>query len=489
MRIVQEGLTFDDVLLLPGHSRVLPKDVTLSTSFLGFDLPIPLVSSAMDTVTESRLAIALAQEGGVGVLHKNMSIEDQVAEVRHVKKYESGIVQDPVTVTPDTRIEHVLALAKKYNFSGMPVVKGDALVGIITNRDVRFTTDTSQPVSNLMTPRDRLVTVKEGTSRQAVMDLLHQHRIEKVLVVDDAFQLKGMITVKDMLKSAAKPHACKDASGQLRVAAAVGVGKKAQARVGALVESGVDFLVVDTAHGHSQGVIDTVVWIKSHFPDMPLVAGNIATAEAAQALITAGADGLKVGIGPGSICTTRIIAGVGVPQMTAISNVAEVAKRYQVPVIADGGIRFSGDICKALVAGASVVMIGSLLAGTEEAPGEVELYHGRAYKTYRGMGSVSAMAQPQGSSDRYFQEVTQSVEKLVPEGIEGRVPYKGKVLGVVHQLIGGLRAGMGYTGCETIADLHTRAQCIKVSPAGIRESHVHDVVITKEAPNYWRETN
>lgn len=484
MRILPiEALTFDDVLLVPGYSQVLPKDVDLETQLTRtIFLKIPLVAAAMDTVTEARLAIALAQEGGIGILHKNMSIEKQAAHVRAVKKFESGIVKDPITVTPQTTIRELQALTQSYNFSGMPVVEGEKLVGIITNRDVRFETQLDQPVANLMTPKQRLVTVQEGTGRDEIIQLLHKHRIEKVLIVNKDFHLRGMVTVKDILKSKEKPNACKDDLGRLRVGAAVGTGPDTDSRVEALVKAEVDALVVDTAHGHSQGVIDRVRWIKHHFPQVQVIGGNIATGEAALALVEAGADAVKVGIGPGSICTTRIVAGIGVPQIAAISYVARALKDTGVPIIADGGIRFSGDIAKAIAAGAWSVMVGSLLAGTEEAPGEIELYQGRSYKTYRGMGSVGAMAQ--GSSDRYFQENIADAEKLVPQGIEGRVPYKGSLTAVVHQLIGGLRAAMGYTGCATIAAMRKEAQFIRVTHAGVRESHVHDVSITKESPNY-----
>lgn len=485
MTTMQEALTFDDVLLLPGYSSVMPKDVQLK-AFLTPQIPlnIPLVSAAMDTVTESRLAITLAQEGGIGILHKNMTVERQAKEVRQVKKYESGIIKDPLTVSPGTKIGDLLRQTHAHNFSGMPVVDGDQLVGIITNRDMRFETNLDRLVADLMTPKERLVTVKEGTSREEIIRLLHKNRIEKILIVNDKFQLKGMVTVKDIMKAKEKPNACKDNSGQLRVGAAVGTSADTEERISALVKAGVDVLVVDTAHGHSQKVIDRVRWVKKHYPDMPIIAGNIATGDAAKDLVKAGADAVKVGMGPGSICTTRVIAGVGVPQISAITHVAEALKGKNVPIIADGGIRFSGDLCKAIGAGAWTIMIGGLFAGTEEAPGEVELYKGRSYKSYRGMGSVGAMAQAQGSSDRYFQEATEGAEKLVPEGIEGRVPYKGSLIAVVHQLTGGLRASMGYTGNPTIEEMRTKAKFVRISSAGIRESHVHDVVITKEAPNY-----
>lgn len=480
------ALTFDDVLLLPGESSVLPKDVNLQTKLTGsISLNIPLISAAMDTVTEARLAIGLAQEGGVGIIHKNMSIEEQAAHVRKVKKFESGVVKDPLTISPTTTVRKVMELHKKFNFNAFPVVDDDKqLVGILTSRDLRFENNLDQPVANLMTTKERLVTVKEPTDRDLVKKLLHKHRIEKVLVVNDHFQLQGMITVKDILKEQEKPFACKDHQGQLRVGAAVGTGGDTEARIEALIAAGVDIITIDTAHGHSKNVIERVRWVKKHYPEMTVIAGNIATKEAALALASAGADAVKVGIGPGSICTTRIVTGVGVPQITAIANVSQALKNTEVGVIADGGIRYSGDVCKALAAGASAVMIGSLFAGTEEAPGEVELYHGRSYKAYRGMGSLGAMAQRHGSSDRYFQENSTVTEKLVPEGIEGRVPYKGSMVNIVNQLMGGLRSGMGYTGCPDIATLHTKPHFIRVTHSGVRESHVHDVQITKEAPNY-----
>jgi IMP dehydrogenase len=484
MRILEQALTFDDVLLVPGHSVVLPKDVDLTTQLTReITLNIPIISAAMDTVTEAKLAIAIAQEGGIGILHKSMSVEQQAQEVRRVKKFESGIVKDPITVTPQTTIQELLELTRAYNISGMPVVEGDKLVGIITNRDVRFATDLSQPVANLMTHKSNLVTVQEGASREEIIHLLHKHRIEKILIVKDDFQLGGMVTVKDIMKAKEKPLACKDDAGRLRVGAAVGTRKDTEERVAALVEVGVDVIVVDTAHGHSQGVLDRVSWIKKHYPTIQVIGGNIATAEAAVALKKAGADGVKVGIGPGSICTTRVITGVGVPQITAIANVAEALKRSGLPVIADGGIRYSGDLSKAIAAGAHSVMIGSMLAGTEEAPGEVVLFQGRSYKSYRGMGSLGAMAGGFGSSDRYFQENSE-VEKLVPEGIEGRVAYKGSIVPVTHQLVGGLRASMGYTGCKNISEMRTKSQFVRITTAGMRESHVHDVAITKEPPNY-----
>jgi IMP dehydrogenase len=445
------------------------------------------VAAAMDTVTEARLAIAIAQEGGVGIIHKNMTIEQQALEVHRVKKYETGVIKDPITVTPDVSIRDVLRLTQAKKISGVPVVDGDELVGIVTSRDLRFETRFDEPVSSVMTPKERLITVSENTNRKEVLALLHKHRIEKVLVVNDDFHLRGLITVKDIQKAKDYPNACKDEQERLRVGAAVGTGDGTEERVAALVNAGVDVIVVDTAHGHSQGVIDRVRWVKQHYPNVQVIGGNIATAEAALALVEAGADGVKVGIGPGSICTTRIVAGVGVPQMTAVSNVAAALKNTGVSIIADGGVRYSGDVAKALAAGAHAVMLGGLFAGTEEAPGEVELFQGRSYKSYRGMGSLGAMSQQQGSSDRYFQEEADSVEKLVPEGIEGRVPYKGTMLAVVHQLLGGIRASMGYTGCATIEILHEKAQFVRVTSAGMRESHVHDVTITKEAPNYRME--
>jgi IMP dehydrogenase len=488
MSVFQEALTFDDVLLMPAHSTVLPKQASLTTKITReIEINIPLISAPMDTVTEANLAIALAEVGGVGILHKNMSIETQVNEVLRVKKFESGIIQDPVTISPATTVRELRQLSKKYNFSGMPVVNGEELVGIITNRDVRFETTLDQPVANLMTPKERLVTVREGASREEIMSLLHKNRIEKILVVNELFHLRGMITVKDILRAEERPNACKDDSGRLRVGAAVGTGKETEERTSALVNAGVDLIIVDTAHGHSQGVLDQVKWIKRHFPDVQLIGGNIATKEAALALKEAGVDGVKVGIGPGSICTTRVVAGVGIPQVTAIANVASALEGTGIPIIADGGIRFSGDICKAIASGAFAVMIGSLFAGTQEAPGEVVLYQGRSYKEYRGMGSVGAMSDRYGSHDRYFvpEENLADREKLVPEGIEGRVPYKGSLEGVVHQLIGGLRAGMGYTGSPDISSMRTKTKFVRVTDAGRRESHVHDVIITNEAPNYW----
>ncbi|PPC91030.1 MAG: IMP dehydrogenase [Methylobacter sp.] len=485
MQIIQEALTFDDVLLVPAHSAVLPRDVDIKTQLTrSIALNIPLVSAAMDTVTEARLAIAIAQEGGIGIIHKNMSIEQQAAEVRNVKKYESGVIRNPITVTPDVSIRDVMKLTRSKNISGVPVVNGDELVGIVTSRDLRFETRYDEPVAKVMTPKDRLVTVGENAEREEIIALLHKHRIEKILVVNESFLLRGMITVKDIQKAKDYPFACKDDLERLRVGAAVGTGHGTDERVDALAAAGVDVIVVDTAHGHSQGVLDRVRWVKQNYPQVQVIGGNIATAEAALALVEAGADGVKVGIGPGSICTTRIIAGVGVPQITAVSNVAQALKGTGIPLIADGGVRYSGDAAKALAAGAHSVMLGGLFAGTEEAPGEVELFQGRSYKSYRGMGSLGAMAQQQGSSDRYFQEEADSVEKLVPEGIEGRVPYKGSMLAVVHQLLGGIRASMGYTGCWNVAALHENAKFVRVTAAGMRESHVHDVAITKEAPNY-----
>ncbi len=488
MQIIQEALTFDDVLLVPAHSAVLPREVELKTQLTRtISLNIPLLSAAMDTVTEARLAIAMAQVGGIGIIHKNMTAEQQAREVHSVKKYESGVIKDPITVSPDVSIRDVLNLTRSKNISGVPVVDGDELVGIVTSRDLRFETRFDEPVTSVMTPKERLVTVKENAEPKEAIALLHKHRIEKVLVVNDDFHLRGMITVKDIQKAKDYPQACKDEQERLRAGAAVGTGVGTEERVEALVAAGVDVIIVDTAHGHSQGVLDRVRWIKSNFPNVQVIGGNIATAEAALALVKAGADGVKVGIGPGSICTTRIVAGVGVPQITAVSNVALALKGSGVPLVADGGIRYSGDVAKALAAGAYAVMLGGLLAGTEEAPGEVELFQGRSYKSYRGMGSLGAMAQQQGSSDRYFQEDADSVEKLVPEGIEGRVPYKGSLLAVVHQLLGGVRSCMGYTGAVSIKALHDKAQFVRVTSAGIRESHVHDVTITKEAPNYRME--
>ena len=488
MQIIQEALTFDDVLLLPAHSTVLPREVEIKTQLTRtIALNIPLISAAMDTVTEARLAIAMAQEGGIGIIHKNMTAEQQAREVQSVKKFESGVIKDPITVSPDVTIRDVMKLTRAKNISGVPVVDGDELVGIVTSRDLRFETRFDEPVSKVMTPKERLVTVKENADQAEAIALLHKHRIEKVLVVNEQFHLRGLITVKDIQKAKDYPQACKDEQERLRVGAAVGTGFGTEERVDALIAAGVDVIIVDTAHGHSQGVLDKISWIKRYYPGVQVIGGNIATAEAAKALVAAGADGVKVGIGPGSICTTRIVAGVGVPQITAVSNVAEALKGTGVPLIADGGIRYSGDVAKALAAGAYSVMLGGLFAGTEEAPGEVELYQGRSYKSYRGMGSLGAMSQTQGSSDRYFQEDADSVEKLVPEGIEGRVPYKGSLLAVIHQLLGGIRSSMGYTGAKSIKDLHDKAQFVRVTSAGMRESHVHDVTITKEAPNYRME--
>ncbi|WP_339725250.1 IMP dehydrogenase [uncultured Paraglaciecola sp.] len=485
LRIAKEALTFDDVLLVPGHSTVLPHTANLNTRLTrGVSLNIPLVSAAMDTVSEARLAIALAQEGGIGFIHKNMTPEQQAEHVRIVKKYESGVVSDPVTVLPTATIGEINALSKIHGFSGFPVVDADNnLIGIVTGRDLRFENSLEQPISSVMTKKNDLVTVKEGAPSDQVLELMHEYRIEKILVVDDAFKLTGMITVKDFQKAESKPNACKDELGRLRVGAAVSVGPGTDERIKALIEAGVDVLLIDTSHGHSQGVIDRVTKVRKDYPDVQIIAGNVATGEGAKALADAGVDAVKVGIGPGSICTTRIVTGCGVPQITAVSDAVEALKGTDVPVIADGGIRFSGDIAKALAAGASSVMVGSMLAGTEEAPGEVELYQGRYYKSYRGMGSLGAMDQNNGSSDRYFQD-SKSAEKLVPEGIEGRVAYKGPISNIIHQQMGGLRSAMGLTGCATIDELRTKPQFVKVTAAGMGESHVHDVSITKEAPNY-----
>ncbi|MDH3372498.1 MAG: IMP dehydrogenase [Gammaproteobacteria bacterium] len=485
MRIAKEALTFDDVLLQPGYSEVLPREVDLSTSLTrSIKLNIPILSAAMDTVTEARLAIALAQEGGLGIVHKNMSIENQARQVLQVKKFESGIVRNPITVSPDMTIRDVIELTRSLNISGVPVVDGKETVGIVTHRDLRFETHLDAPVSTVMTPKSRLVTVGEGADNDEVLYLLHKHRIEKVLIVDKDYELKGMITAKDFQKAKDYPQACKDESGALRVGAAVGTGYETDDRVEALVEAGVDVIVVDTSHGFSKGVIDRVKRVKDAHPDVQVMGGNVVTGDAATALVKAGADGVKVGIGPGSICTTRVVAGVGVPQISAVAEVAATLKKSGVPFVADGGIRYSGDIAKALVAGAYSVMIGGLFAGTEESPGEVELYQGRSYKSYRGMGSLGAMGQSHGSSDRYFQDATEELEKLVPEGIEGRVAYKGGLVAIVHQLIGGVRAAMGYTGSASITEMRTKPQFVRITGAGMKESHVHDVTITKEAPNY-----
>lgn len=484
LRIVDEALTFDDVLLLPAYSEVLPKMVELKTRLTrDITLNLPLVSAAMDTVTESQMAITMAQLGGIGILHKNMDIAQQATQVRRVKKFEAGTVVDPISVNPDITVGELLRITKDNNISGVPVVENGKVVGIVTHRDIRFETNLSQPVRNIMTPQDKLITVKEGETTENIKGLLHEHRIEKVIVVDDNFALKGLITVNDFTKAENNPNACKDAKGRLRVGAAVGTGADTEKRVEALVSADVDVIVVDTAHGHSKGVIDRVAWVKKNYPQIQVIGGNIATGDAALALRDAGADAVKVGIGPGSICTTRIVAGIGVPQISAISNVA-TALNNDIPLIADGGIRFSGDIAKAIAAGASSIMVGSLLAGSEEAPGEVELFQGRYYKAYRGMGSLGAMSGQNGSSDRYFQDAKEGVEKLVPEGIEGRVPYKGAVSGIVNQLAGGLRSSMGYTGCATIEEMRSKPQFVRVTSAGMKESHVHDVQITKEAPNY-----
>ncbi len=483
MRIAKEALTFDDVLLQPAYSEVLPRQVSLATRLTReIGMNIPLTSAAMDTVTEGRLAITIAQEGGIGIIHKNMTPEEQARQVVLVKKYESGVISDPITVSPDLTIREVMELTRSKNISGVPVVDGDETVGIVTNRDLRFETKLDSAVSSVMTPKEKLVTVREGAGKEEVLSLLHKHRIEKVLVVDDDFRLRGMITAKDFQKATDFPLACKDERGALRVGAAVGTGADTEERVELLVKSGVDVIVVDTSHGFSRGVLDRVSWIKRHYPDTQVIGGNVVTGDAALALVEAGADAVKVGIGPGSICTTRVVAGVGVPQISAVAEVADALAPSGIPLIADGGIRFSGDIAKALVAGGYCVMIGGLFAGTEESPGEVELYQGRSYKSYRGMGSIGAMAK--GSKDRYFQDATEELEKLVPEGIEGRVPYKGSIVAIVHQLMGGVRAAMGYTGCSSIDEMRTKPQFVRITGAGMRESHVHDVAITKEAPNY-----
>lgn len=485
LRIAQEALTFDDVLLLPGYSEVLPKDVSLTTKLTReIELKIPLISAAMDTVTEARLAIAMAQEGGIGIIHKNMTVAQQANEVRKVKKHESGVVKDPITIDSAASVRDLLELTGRHKISGVPVLDGSDLVGIVTSRDVRFVSNLDKIVADIMTPKERLVTVKEGTDQEAVRKLLHKHRIEKVLVVNEAFNLVGMMTVKDIKKAQDYPNASKDSHGRLRVGAAVGTGPETPERVAALVDAGVDVVIIDTAHGHSKGVIERVRWVKETYPQVQVVGGNIATGAAARALADAGADGVKVGIGPGSICTTRIVTGIGVPQISAVANVVAALEGTGIPVIADGGIRFSGDLAKAIVAGASAVMLGSMLAGTEEAPGEVELYQGRSYKAYRGMGSLGAMAQASGSSDRYFQSAEAGAEKLVPEGIEGRVPYKGPLNAIVHQMVGGLRAAMGYTGSADMKTMRTVPEFVRVTNAGMKESHVHDVTITKEAPNY-----
>ena len=483
MRLIQKALTFDDVLLLPAYSAVLPRDAQLATRLSrNIELKLPLVSAAMDTVTEARLAIALAQEGGLGIVHKNLTPQQQAAEVARVKRHEAGVVRDPITIAPDMKVRDVIELTRQHKFSGMPVLEGKRVVGIVTNRDLRFETRMDAKVSEVMTPRDRLVTVREGASLDDAKALMHKHRLERVLVVNNEFELRGLITVKDITKAVEHPNAAKDDQGKLRVGAAVGVGEGNEERCELLARAGVDLLVVDTAHGHSKGVLDRVRWVKRNFPNIDVVGGNIATADAARALVEQGADGVKVGIGPGSICTTRVVAGVGVPQITAIANVAAALEGTGVPLIADGGVRYSGDVAKAVAAGAYAVMMGGMFAGTEEAPGEVILYQGRSYKTYRGMGSLGAMQK--GAADRYFQDNDANVNKLVPEGIEGMVPFKGSVLSIIYQLAGGLRASMGYCGCATIAEMRTKAQFVEITSAGMRESHVHDVQITKEAPNY-----
>ena len=483
MRLPNKALTFDDVLLVPNHSSVLPKDVSLETKLTKkISLNIPVISAAMDTVTEANMAIALAEQGGMGIIHKNLTPQRQANRVDKVKRFESGIVSDPITIDPNMSVDEVMQITRKNKISGLPVVEKDKIVGIVTNRDLRFETNLTQPIKNVMTPRDRLVTVKEGASKEEITSLLHQHRIERLLVINDEDTLTGLITVKDIQKSTDHPFACKDEHGRLRVGAAIGVGNDTEVRTELLVEAGVDVLIVDTAHGHSEGVLNRIKWIKKNYPKIDVIGGNIATSEAAIAMVDHGADSVKVGIGPGSICTTRIVAGVGVPQITAINDVYEALKKKNIPFIADGGIRFSGDVAKAIAAGASSVMLGSMFAGTEEAPGEVELFQGRSYKSYRGMGSIGAMKK--GSSDRYFQDGENNSDKLVPEGIEGRVPFKGTVVNVLHQLMGGLRASMGYVGVDTIPNMHKKAKFIEITNAGIKESHVHDVQITKEAPNY-----
>ena len=486
MRVIQKALTFDDVLLVPAHSTVLPREVSLTTRLTAsIQLNIPLMSAAMDTVTESRLAITLAQEGGIGIVHKNMPPKSQAAEVAKVKRFESGVVKEPITITPTMSVREVYEITRRHHISGLPVLEGNRVVGIVTNRDLRFEDNLDQPVKNIMTPREKLVIVKEGASLDEARALMHRHRLERVLVINGDWELRGLMTVKDILKSSEHPHACKDLLGRLRVGAAVGVGEGTEERVAALVEAGADVIVVDTAHGHAQGVLERVKWVKKTFPRMQVIGGNIATKEGAKALVDHGADAVKVGIGPGSICTTRIVAGVGVPQVTAIQNVADALAAMNVPCIADGGIRYSGDIAKALAAGASSVMLGSLFAGSEEAPGDIELFQGRSYKAYRGMGSIAAMQK--GSSDRYFQDAENNADKLVPEGVEGRIPYKGPATAIVGQLMGGVRASMGYTGCRTVEELRSKAQFVEITSAGMRESHVHDVQITKEAPNYHIE--
>ena len=483
MRLIEQALTFDDILLVPARSNILPKEVSLATQLTqNISINTPLLSAAMDTVTESELAIAMAEEGGIGIIHKNMSPQHQAEHVSKVKRFESGVVLNPIVIDPNMTVDEVINLTKKHKISGLPVIEDNKVVGIVTNRDLRFEENLNQPVKNVMTPRERLVTVNEKASKEEVMRLLHQFRLERLLVIDNNDQLKGLITVKDIQKSSDHPFASKDNKERLIVGAAVGVGADTEARVEQLVDAGVDVIVVDTAHGHSQGVIDRVNWIKKNFSKTDVIGGNIATADAAKALVDAGADAVKVGIGPGSICTTRIVAGVGVPQITAINNVAEALKAKKIPLIADGGIRYSGDVAKALAAGAYNVMLGSMFAGTEEAPGDVELFQGRSYKSYRGMGSIGAMQQ--GSRDRYFQDTEDNAEKLVPEGIEGRVPYKGSVKNVIHQLMGGLRASMGYVGVGNIKDMREKAEFVQITNSGMRESHVHDVQITKEAPNY-----
>ena len=487
MRVVQKALTFDDVLLIPAHSSVLPREASLKSKLTrGITLNIPLVSAAMDTVTEARLAIALAQEGGIGIVHKNMPPKAQAAEVTKVKRFESGIVKDPITITPDMKVSDVLQLTRQHKISGLPVINGSGrVVGIVTNRDLRFETKLDQPIKNIMTPRQRLITVREGAKREEALALMHKHRLERVLVVNKNFELRGLITVKDILKSTEHPDACKDSLGRLRVGAAIGVGEGTEERAEALIDAGLDVIVVDTAHGHSQNVLNRVKWVKRKFPKTQVIGGNIATAAAAKALVDNGADGVKVGIGPGSICTTRIVAGIGVPQISAIANVLKGLAKTDVPLIADGGIRYSGDIAKAIAAGAHAVMIGGLFAGTEESPGETELFQGRSYKSYRGMGSLSAMQQ--GAADRYFQDDEPDTDKLVPEGVEGRVPYKGQLAPLVHQLMGGLSSSMGYLGCSTIDEVRDKAEFVEITTAGVRESHVHDVQVIKEAPNYRAE--